>query len=252
VEEFSILINEYYKLLKEEIDFVRDVQNMERFGALFQSKKFMKIPKAFKTYCTNDVIVMEYVPAFRIDDVTLMKSRGFNTPKIAQKLIDVFFDQILNFGIIHIDPHPGNVGITSEGKIVFYDYGMVQTINIDFKKNLKDILMALYEKNVDYICKLLIDNEIIVCQEEQLPYLKNFVLSFLGYLNNMDINDFKTNYIDNVDKSEKLAEFLRLEAIAKADAFQGPRLELERVAEELEAKYEALREWKGSGTVWET
>jgi hypothetical protein len=55
-----------------------------------------------------------------------------------------------------------------------------------------------------------------------------------------------------VDKSEKLAEFLRLEAIAKADAFQGPRLELERVAEELEAKNEALREWKGSGTVWET
>jgi len=57
---------------------------------------------------------------------------------------------------------------------------------------------------------------------------------------------------DNVDKSEKLAEFLRLEAIAKADAFQGPRLELERVAEELETKNEALREWKGSGTVWET
>jgi predicted unusual protein kinase regulating ubiquinone biosynthesis (AarF/ABC1/UbiB family) len=202
VEEFSILINEYYKLLKEEIDFMREVQNMERFSTLFQSKKFVKIPKPFKAYCTNDVIVMEYVPAFRIDDVTLMKSRGFNTPKIAQKLIDVFFDQILNFGIIHIDPHPGNVGITPEGKIVFYDYGMVQTINIDFKKNLKDILMALYEKNVDYICKLLIDNEIIVCKEEQLPYLKNFVLSFLGYLNNMDINDFKTNYIDNVDKSE--------------------------------------------------
>ena len=202
VEEFNILINEYYKLLKEEIDFVREVQNMERFATLFQSKKFMKIPKPFKAYCTNDVIVMEYVPASRIDDVTLMKSRGFNTPKIAQKLIDVFFDQILNFGIIHIDPHPGNVGITTEGKIVFYDYGMVQTINIDLKKNLKDILMALYDKNVDYICKLLVDNEIIVCTDEQLPYLKNFVLSFLGYLNNMDIKDFKTNYIDNVDKSE--------------------------------------------------
>lgn len=57
---------------------------------------------------------------------------------------------------------------------------------------------------------------------------------------------------ENVDRSEKLAELLRLEAIAKADAFQGPRLELDRVAEELEAKYEALKEWKGSGTVWET
>jgi predicted unusual protein kinase regulating ubiquinone biosynthesis (AarF/ABC1/UbiB family) len=144
VEEFNILINEYYKLLKEEIDFVREVKNMERFKSLFESKKFVKIPKPFKAYCTNDIIVMEYIPAYRIDDITLMKSRGFNTPKIAQKLIDVFFDQILNFGVIHIDPHPGNVGITAEGKIVFYDYGMVQTINIDFKKNLKDILIHIF------------------------------------------------------------------------------------------------------------
>jgi predicted unusual protein kinase regulating ubiquinone biosynthesis (AarF/ABC1/UbiB family) len=201
VGEFNILIHEYYKLLKEEIDFGREVQNMERFYSLFQKKKFVKIPRPVKQYCTNDVIVMEYIPSIRIDDLATMKQMGFNTRKIAQKLVDLFFDQILNYGVIHIDPHPGNVGITVEGKIVFYDYGMVQTINIDLKKNLKDILMALYDKNVDYICKLMIENEIIICADDQLPYLKNFVLSFLGYLNNMSINDFKTSYIDNVDKT---------------------------------------------------
>ena len=201
VGEFNILFNEYYKLLQEEIDFGREVKNMERFHVLFQNKKFVRIPRPVKQYCNNEVIVMEYIPAIRIDDLNVMKQLGFNTRKIAQKLVDLFFDQILNYGIIHIDPHPGNVGITTEGKIVFYDYGMVQTINIDLKNNLKDILMALYDKNVDYICKLLIDNEIIICADDQLPYLKNFVLSFLGYLNNMSINDFKTSYIDNVDKT---------------------------------------------------
>lgn len=200
--EFTILFNEYYRLLKEEIDFKKEVDNMVRFKAMFKSKSYVKVPTPYVDICTNDIIVMEYVPAYRIDDMPKMTSLRFSKQKIAQKLVELFLDQILDHGVIHIDPHPGNVGISDKGKIVFYDYGMVQKVDIDFKKNLKDILLALYDKNIDYICQLLIDNKIVIIEQEKIPYLKNFVLSLINYVDNLDIDDFKMTFIDRIDTSE--------------------------------------------------
>lgn len=200
--EFSILFNEYYRLLKEEIDFTKEVDNMVKFKKMFKSKNFIKVPEPYLNMCSNDAIVMEYVPAYRIDDQVNINKLGYNKQKIAQKLVEVFLDQILDHGVIHIDPHPGNVGISEKGKIVFYDYGMVQKVDIDFKKNLKDILLALYDKNIEYICQLLIDNKIVVIKPDKIPYLKNFVLSLINYVDNLDIQDFKTTFIDRVDTSE--------------------------------------------------
>lgn len=200
--ELNIVINEYYKLLQEEIDFKQEVQNMKMFGILFQEKKYVKIPKVYEELCNNSVVVMEYVPSIRIDDVESMRKNKLNTKKIAEKLMEIFLDQILINGVIHIDPHPGNVGITQNGKIVFYDYGMIQKIGIDFKKDLKNILMAVYDKDIDYLTELLIKSEIVIVDTNMTPYLKKFVIVLIEYIDNLDIEQFKTNYIDKIDNTE--------------------------------------------------
>jgi predicted unusual protein kinase regulating ubiquinone biosynthesis (AarF/ABC1/UbiB family) len=79
---------------------------------------------------------------------------------------------------------------------------MVQKVDIDFKKNFKEILLAIYDRNIDYICDLMISTGIVIVEREQIPYFKNFILSFLGYIETLNINEFKVNYIDKVDKTE--------------------------------------------------
>lgn len=202
VYELNTIVNEYYKLLKEEIDFSKEVENISKFRKLFEGKPFIKIPKPYKDFCNNDIIVMEFVQAIRIDNVTMLDQIGFNRRKIAEKLVEVFLEQILDFGMIHIDPHPGNVGITKNGKIVFYDYGMIQNIGIDLKKDLKNILIAVYEKNVEYLCTLFIESEIIIVEKAKLPYLKNFVMVFLSYIDNLNVSEFKERYIDKIDATD--------------------------------------------------
>lgn len=202
VYELSTIVNEYYKLLKEEIDFVKEVSNMKTFRKLFSQTKFVKVPKPYSELCNNDIIVMEFVESTRIDNIREMDRVGLNRKKIAEKLVEVFLCQILDYGIIHIDPHPGNVGITKNGKIVFYDYGMIQRIGIDFKKDLKNILLAVYEKNVEYLCKLFTESEIVIVEKSKLPYLKNFVLVFLSYIDNLNVEEFKERYIDKIDPKE--------------------------------------------------
>lgn len=202
IQELEISLKEYYKLLQEEIDYVQEVNNMKQFRQQFQNVGWIKVPRPFDAYCTNDVIVMEYVPAIKIDDVAQLENYGLKKEVIAQKLLECFFTQIVQYGFVHIDPHPGNVGIIPSGKIVFYDYGMFVNLNGIMKENIKDLFLAMYDRDVDEICELLLKYEIILLEDSKKAYFKKFIASFLQYLDKMDINDFKISYLDKIDQSE--------------------------------------------------
>lgn len=201
IKEFEILFNEYYKLLKEEIDFVREAKNMKQFKENFSVKKWVKIPTLYESLSNNDVITMEYVPTMKIDDVKAIQSLSFNRERIAQKLVELFIMQVIDFGMVHIDPHPGNVGITDKGKIVFYDFGMVLDLDLKIKEKFTSFLIAVYDKDINTICTIAIEMGLIVVEPQNIPYFKTFLISFLSYVENADIEEFKISYINKINKT---------------------------------------------------
>jgi predicted unusual protein kinase regulating ubiquinone biosynthesis (AarF/ABC1/UbiB family) len=203
VQEVEISLRQYYDLLMEEIDFTKEVSNMTRFTQQFASTKWLKIPYPYTMYSSNDIIVMEYVPSIKIDDIAAIEKANLRRDVISQKLLECFFTQIVQYGFVHIDPHPGNVGINpTTGKLVFYDYGMFVELNGIMKDTLKQLFIAMYDRDIDEVCDILIRYDIIQLEEERAPYFKKFVASFLVYLDNLDINDFKVSYLDRIDQSE--------------------------------------------------
>lgn len=200
--EFEILLREYSTMLLEEINFDQEVANMKVFKELFQNTKWLKVPTVYEDKSNNDVIVMEYVPSIKINDVDELTRRNFDTNKISEKLVECYLSQIVEYGYVHIDPHPGNVGMTPEGKIVFYDYGMILYLEPKLKTNFRKLLLALYDRDIDRVCELLLDLDIVILEPGKLPIFKKFVASFLAYIDNLDINEFKASYIDRVDQSD--------------------------------------------------
>lgn len=207
ITEFEILFNEYYKLLKEEIDFIREAATMKKFAAFFVNKKWLKIPKVYLELSNENVIIMEYVPCIKINDIKAIENLNFNREKIAQKLVELFIMQIIDNGLVHIDPHPGNVGITEGGKIVFYDFGMVLNIDFKVKEKFTSFLIAIYDKNINEICNIAIEIGLITVEPQNIPYFKTFLISFLAYIETADIDEFKISYINKITQSEK-APFL--------------------------------------------
>lgn len=202
IKEFEILFNEYYNLLKEEIDFELEASNMQLFKSNFQKDFWVKIPKLYKPLCTNDIITMEYVQSIKITDTVLLDSLKFNRSRIAQKLVEAFIKQVIEHGVVHIDPHPGNVGMTSNGQIVFYDFGMVLHLDINIKEYFTTFLIAVYDKDINTICKAAIDMGLIVVEEKDIPYFKNFLIAFLSYIETADLNEFKISYINKVNSTQ--------------------------------------------------
>lgn len=200
--EFDILFSEYYKLLLEEIDFIREANNMERFGEMFKNTHWIKIPQVYKEYSTDMYITMEYVPTIRIDNYDKLKELKFDLTKISTKLLEAYVEQIMTYGYIHVDLHPANLGVTEAGKLVFYDYGMILQIDELIQKHFNDLLVAVYDKDVDAIAKIIIDMGLITISKNNMPYLKKFLLFFLTYLEKVDINDFKLSSFDNLNTTE--------------------------------------------------
>ncbi len=202
LQEVEILLIEYYLMLKEEINFNKEKISMAKFYDCFKNTYWIKVPYVYLEESNNDVIVMEYVPSFKITDINKLKELDFNREKISEKIIESYVSQIVNYGIVHIDPHPGNIGMTENGKIVFYDYGMVLELDDNFKENFQKLLVAVAEKDIEEICNILEKLEIVMVEKDKYPLFKKFISSFVTYINTLDIEEFKLSYINKVDATE--------------------------------------------------
>jgi predicted unusual protein kinase regulating ubiquinone biosynthesis (AarF/ABC1/UbiB family) len=202
VKEIEILFQEYYRILVDEIDFKKEKSNMKRFSKMFAGKKWIKIPYVYDDLSNDDIITMEYVPSIKIDNVTEIDKLKFNRGLIADKLIETFIVQIIDNGFVHIDPHPGNLGITPNGKIVFYDFGMVLSLDKKIKDNFNTLLLAIYEKDVNDMCNIALDLGIVSVESSDIASFKSFLFYFISYLDTLDVSNFKLSYLDKVSSSQ--------------------------------------------------
>jgi predicted unusual protein kinase regulating ubiquinone biosynthesis (AarF/ABC1/UbiB family) len=203
--ELETIFKQYEVLLNEEIDFKREITNMQKFKTMFSSNqdtKWISVPTSYSSSSSNDIIVMEYLPAIKINDLEKIDSMNFDRKIIAEKLVESFIKQIVEYGKVHIDPHPGNVGITSKGKIVFYDYGMICDISPTLMNKFQELLVAVSEKDSDLIAKVMVEADIVSLEPENMIYLKSFVLSFLNYIEKVDVSYFKENFIDKISNND--------------------------------------------------
>lgn len=202
IKEIEVLFQEYYRILVDEIDFNKERENMKRFSQMFSDKKWIKIPNVYDNLSNDDIITMEYVPSIKIDNLKEIDNLKFNRGLIADKLIETFIVQIIDNGFVHIDPHPGNLGITSGGKIVFYDFGMVLKLDKKIKDNFNTLLLAVYEKDVNDMCKVALDLGIVNVESSDIASFKSFLFYFLSYLDTLDVTNFKLSYLDKVSSTQ--------------------------------------------------
>lgn len=163
--------------IKEEIDFNNEMHNMSAFHNAYNGKEDVVIPKVFKGLCGSDVLVMEYVPS--------MDVQNFKGDKraLAEKMMNIFVGQLLYKGIIHGDPHPGNLGITSDNKLVIYDMGNVIYISPKERQQLKDLIYQLLLGNKEMIAETL---EALDMQVTDRKALYKYIDVYINYMKTID------------------------------------------------------------------
>lgn len=122
--DLDMVLDEMWAIAQEEMDFLHEAQNMEEFGRNNKGIAYVEVPKLYREYSTEKVLVMEYIDGIAINDKKTLEENGYDLHEIGQKFVDNFIRQVMDDGFFHADPHPGNVKIR-DGKIVWIDMGMM-------------------------------------------------------------------------------------------------------------------------------
>ncbi|XP_006660453.1 protein ACTIVITY OF BC1 COMPLEX KINASE 7, chloroplastic [Oryza brachyantha] len=163
------IYEECSKILYEEIDYINEGKNADRFRRDFRNIKWVRVPLIMWDYTTEKVLTLEYVPGIKINNLGLLDSRGYSRSMIASRSIESYLIQILKTGFFHADPHPGNLAIDTDGSLIYYDFGMMGEIKSFTRERLLSLFYAVYEKDANKVMKALIDLEALQATGDLSP-----------------------------------------------------------------------------------
>jgi len=182
-------LKEFETGLLSELDFKNEIQNIAFFRDMYRDRDDVKIPRPYSKLSTQDVIVMDYTP-----------SSSIQKPFKADRLINMFLEQLLYEGVIHGDLHMGNIGLDSES-LVLYDFGNVIRITDIYKSAMREFVYGIQTSNANIV----VDNMIqmgMTIRDRQTTEV--FIQQYFTYLQTLDIKSFQVNSPEIREKASKV------------------------------------------------
>jgi predicted unusual protein kinase regulating ubiquinone biosynthesis (AarF/ABC1/UbiB family) len=138
--DFRVVAREMLKYVPMELDFVNEGRNCERVGGNFALRPDLLVPKVYWEVTSRRVLTMEFMEGVKI---TELEGTGIDRHEVAQKLVEVYCEQILRDGFFQADPHPGNVLVQPGPKLVLLDFGLAKDFPPAFREGIVRLTLAV-------------------------------------------------------------------------------------------------------------
>lgn len=151
------IYEECCRILWEEIDYLNEGRNADTFRRNFRAHDWVKVPRVYWRYTSPRVMTLEYAPGIKISHYEALEAAGIDRKIIARQGAEAYLHQLLNHGFFHADPHPGNLAVSPEGTLIFYDFGMMGRIKTGIREQLMQTLFGIAQKDADRVVVSLVE-----------------------------------------------------------------------------------------------
>lgn len=148
------LVEEFAHTSREEIDYLHEARNAERFAENFADDPRVSVPEVARERTTRRVLTLSDVSAIKINDVDELRAAGIDPAQVAAEFATVMFDQLFVDGYFHADPHPGNIFVTPTAagedrgwRFTFIDFGMMGHVPDRLRRSLQRLIIAVAARN---------------------------------------------------------------------------------------------------------
>jgi len=141
------VVEEFSATLIKELDFTHEADNAVRFGEQFDGNPAIKVPWIYRELSTTRVLTMEFISGLSVKDPEVLREAGIDPVAFAEKLTDLIYEQVFDFGFFHGDPHPGNMCVLPGGVVGVIDFGMMGTFSPSFRSSIAHLLAGLAKKD---------------------------------------------------------------------------------------------------------
>ena len=147
--DLTLIVDEFGIKLFEEIDYINEGKNAEKFAENFHGDPEVKVPVIYWQYSSQKVLTLEWIQGFKLTDTDKIRAAGIDPNTIIKIGVTSGLRQLLEHGFFHADPHPGNLFATLDGRMAYIDFGMMDQLEPGTKETIASSIVQLINK--DYL-----------------------------------------------------------------------------------------------------
>ncbi|NET04561.1 MAG: AarF/ABC1/UbiB kinase family protein [Symploca sp. SIO2B6] len=147
--DLTLIVDEFGTKLFEEIDYINEGHNAEKFASNFQDDPTVKVPSIYWSYSSGSVLTLEWIRGFKLTDTASIREAGLDPDAVIKIGVISGLTQLLEHGFFHADPHPGNLFALPDGRMAYIDFGMMDQLEQNTKEALVSAIVHLI--NQDYV-----------------------------------------------------------------------------------------------------
>ena len=163
-----------------ELDFTYEAESMTSLRAALAHRADALVPAVVPDLSTEHLIVMEYIHGIKITDREALEQAGISPHEVAWLLNDLYADQMLHLGILHADPHPGNLLVQPGPRLVLLDHGLTVSLEPSLVDSLRQLVQALTSGDFGGVSGALAKAGLRLDGEVDITTLLNLVGVLLG------------------------------------------------------------------------
>lgn len=152
---FAKLVTQFRRSLAGELDYQREARNLLRFIRLTRDHDRLVVPAPVPSHTSGRVLTMDRIEGRKVTDVGPLGLMEVDTRPIVDQLFTCYLRMMLDDGVIHADPHPGNLILTDDGRLALIDLGMVASVPTRLQDQVAKLLLAISDGDGDEAAQVL-------------------------------------------------------------------------------------------------
>jgi len=165
--DLTLIVDEFGIKLFEEVDYLNEGRNAEKFATNFRNNPKVKVPAIYWRYSSRRVLTLEWIHGYKLTDTDRIREAGLASDDLIEIGVTSGLQQLLEHGFFHADPHPGNLfamapqcdingiqpGESVEARMAYIDFGMMDQLDASAKETLVDAVVHLVNKDYEDLAK---------------------------------------------------------------------------------------------------
>ena len=147
------LIDELGKRVFEEMDYLNEADNAERFRDLHRQNPRIAVPTIHREVTSRRVLTMEWIDGVKLTNLEAVRELGIDPDDMVQVGVNCSLQQLLEHGFFHADPHPGNLLAIADGRLCYLDFGMMSEVTRESRTGLIQAVVHLVNRNFGKLSK---------------------------------------------------------------------------------------------------
>ena len=199
------ILDELGERIFEEMDYIHEGENAERFFQLYGHIKDIYVPKIYWEYTNRRVLTMEWIYGTKLNQTEELRAQGIDARYLIEVGVQCSLRQLLEHGFFHADPHPGNLLATPDGKLAYLDFGMMSEVQPLQRYGLIEAIVHVVNRDFEGLAQDYVNLDFLTPDTDLTPIVPAFAKVFAN-AQGASVADFNIKSITD-DLSELMYEY---------------------------------------------